>query len=141
MSSEQEKNVINTVSVRGGYVDRAGRNISWASIFAGLVSFFALEILFIFLLSGLGLSKLDLRSLSSAANSGNTLLIVSVGALLVSFFIAGLVSGTCSTRNSVVHGFLTWALSTIVAMAGVADRKQGRSKYGAKRPKAAKVKS
>lgn len=89
-------------NARGGRV----QNVSWGSIFAGVVTFLAIVFLFSLLTAAFGLD-----------GSGTGAAIVSIIGVLLAFFAAGGVAGSMAVRGGLVHGFLTWAtaiLATVV---------------------------
>lgn len=76
--------------------DGAGRNISWSSIFAGVVSFLSLLILFSLIGSAIGLGVTDVTSNNPFDGVGTGLIIWAILSLLISLFVAGFVSGVTS---------------------------------------------
>jgi len=84
--------------------DRSGdvKNISWGAVFAGVVTFLAIVILFSLLSTAFGLG-----------GSGVGAAIMGVIALLAGFFGGGWVAGAMGVRAGLVHGFLTWATSVL----------------------------
>ncbi|AHA29733.1 hypothetical protein [Exiguobacterium sp. MH3] len=97
--------------------DGAGRNISWSSIFAGVVSFLSLLILFSLIGSAIGLGVTDVTSNNPFDGVGTGLIIWAILSLLISLFVAGFVSGVTSALAGLVHGFLTWSTSVILLFA------------------------
>lgn len=87
--------------------DRGARfsNVSWGAIFAGVVTFLALTVLFAAVTAGLGL-----------AEEGTAAGIWSIVAVLLALGIAGFVAGALAVRGGFVHGFLTWATSMVAAV-------------------------
>lgn len=86
-------------NARGGRI----QNVSWGSIFAGVVTFLAVVFLFSLLTAAFGLD-----------GSGTGAAVVSIIGVLLAFFVAGGVAGSMAVRGGLVHGFLTWA-SAILA--------------------------
>lgn len=86
---------------------REGRvqNISWGAIFAGVVTFLAIALLFSLLTAAFGLD-----------GSGTGAAVVSIIGLLLAFFAAGGVAGAMSVRGGLVHGFLAWATSVLATI-------------------------
>ena len=82
-----------------------GRNVSWGAIFAGVVTFIAIVLLFGLLTAAAGLS-----------GSGTGAAVVSVIGLLLGFFGAGGVAGAMAVRGGLLHGFLTWATSILATV-------------------------
>ena len=87
--------------------NRSGRvqNVSWGSIFAGVVTFLAIVLLFSLLSAATGL-----------AGSGVGTAIVGIVGLLLAFFSGGAVAGILSVRSGLIHGFLTWAASLLATV-------------------------
>lgn len=88
-------------NARGGRV----QNVSWGSIFAGVVTFLAVVFLFSLLTAAFGLD-----------GSGTGAAIVSIIGVLLGFFAAGGVAGSMAVRGGLIHGFLTWAASILAAV-------------------------
>ncbi|MCR2824644.1 hypothetical protein [Microbacterium sp. zg.Y909] len=88
--------------------ERGGRtaNVSWGSIIAGVVTFLAVTILLSLVTAGIGLG-----------GSGIGATIWSVSALVIALAAAGFVAGALAVRSGLLHGFLTWATSLVVALA------------------------
>jgi surface antigen len=88
--------------------ERRGRpaNVSWGSIIAGVVTFLAVTVLLSLVTAGIGLG-------GSGVGAG----IWSVIALALALAAAGFVAGALAVRSGLLHGFLTWATSLVVALA------------------------
>ncbi|MDX2378051.1 DUF4199 domain-containing protein [Microbacterium sp. LRZ72] len=87
--------------------DHHGRsNISWGAIIAGVMTFLAVTVLLSLVTAGIGL-----------AGSGIGAAIWSIVTLLLALLAAGFVAGALSVRSGLLHGFLTWATSLVVALA------------------------
>lgn len=86
---------------------REGRvhNVSWGAIFAGVVTFLAIVLVFSLLTAAAGLD-----------GSGTGAAVVSIIGLLLAFFAAGGVAGAMAVRGGLVHGFLTWATSILATV-------------------------
>ncbi|MGO4929258.1 hypothetical protein ACTQ5J_11765 [Fundicoccus sp. Sow4_F4] len=91
----------------------AGLNISWASIFAGLVTFIATSLMFSLVGASIGFGAPDLTAANPLEGVGMGLVIWIIFALVVSLGLAGYVAGLTASRAGFVHGFLTWAVSLI----------------------------
>jgi hypothetical protein len=87
---------------------REGRvhNMSWGAIFAGVVTFLAIVLLFSLLTAATGLN-----------GSGTGAAVVSVIGILLGFFGGGAVAGAMAVRGGLLHGFLTWATSILATVA------------------------
>ena len=94
--------------------DEAGKNMSWGSIVAGVVTFFALLLTFSLIGSAIGLGVTDVTSDNPFDGVGTGLIIWGVLTLILSLFAAGFVAGVTSGRTGLIHGFLTWATSVIL---------------------------
>ncbi len=94
----------------------AGYNLSWGSIFAGVVTFIALFMTFSLIGSAIGFGMVEPTSNNPLDGVGTGLMIWTVATLILSLFGAGFVSGVAARRVGLVHGFLTWATSMIVTI-------------------------
>lgn len=94
----------------------AGYNLSWGSIFAGVVTFIALFMTFSLIASAIGFGMVEPTSNNPLDGVGTGLMIWTVVTLILSLFGAGFVSGVAARRVGLVHGFLTWATSMIVTI-------------------------
>ena len=83
-------------------------NISWGSVIAGVMTFLAVTILLSLVTAGIGLGD------SSAGLAAG---IWSVLALAIALLAGGYVAGALALRSGLLHGFLTWATSLVVALA------------------------
>lgn len=93
---------------------RIGENISWASIFAGAVTFVAMMFLLSFIGAAIGLGTLDFHSSNPVEGLFTGVGIWTAVQLLISLFAAGFVSGLAARRVGLLHGFLSWALSLVM---------------------------
>lgn len=78
-------------------------NASWGAIFAGVVTFLALLLVFGLVSAGLGLAE----------SGGMAVGIWSAVALLIALAAAGFVSGALAVRAGLLHGLVTWATSLV----------------------------
>ena len=106
---------------RGRYLndialEKAGVNLSWRSIFAGLITFLALSILFSFISATIGLGVTDLTSPNPLDNVGIGLIIWTIISFIVSLGVGGYVAGLTANRAGAIHGFLTWALGLLAIL-------------------------
>jgi surface antigen len=81
-------------------------NVSWGAIIAGVVTFLAVTVLLSLVTAGIGLG-------GSGIGAG----IWSVVALALALAAGGFVAGALAVRSGMLHGFLTWATSLVVALA------------------------
>lgn len=96
----------------------AGYNISWGSVFAGVVTFIALLLTLSTIGTAIGFGTVDFTSDNPFSGVGVGVTVWSIIMLLLSFAGAGFVSGVASRRIGVLHGFLTWATSLVVIVIG-----------------------
>ncbi|WP_232548950.1 hypothetical protein [Propioniciclava soli] len=88
--------------------DRSRRtpNISWGSIFAGVVTFLGLTVVLNIASAAMGLDGV----------SGVATGIWSLIALALALAVAGYVAGALAVRGGLLHGFLTWATSILAVL-------------------------
>lgn len=88
--------------------ERLGRpaNVSWGSVIAGVMTFLAITVLLSLVTAGIGIE-----------GSGFWAGIWTIVALAIALIAAGYVAGALAVRSGLLHGFLTWATSLIVALA------------------------
>ncbi len=92
---------------------RAGFNLSWRAIFAGVVTFLSLMLLFMLIGNAIGFGVSDLTASNPLSGVGTGLIIWIIVSLVLSLGLAGLVAGLTANRAGFIHGFLTWAVSVI----------------------------
>ena len=92
----------------------AGYNLSWGSIFAGVVTFIALFMTLSLIGSAIGFGMVEPTSNDPLDGVGTGLIIWTIVTFVLALFGAGFVSGVSARRIGLVHGFLTWATSMIV---------------------------
>lgn len=95
--------------------EEAGANISWGSIFAGVVTFMAVFITLSFISSALGFGILEPTSNDPLDGVGTGVLVWTVISLIISFLCAGFISGVAAQRVGMLHGIVTWAASILIA--------------------------
>lgn len=98
---------------------KAGFNISWGAIIAGIVTFLALLITFSLIGSAIGFGTVSPTSNDPLDNVGTGVLIWTVIAFVLSLFGGGFVAGMTSRRMGVIHGFLTWASGVLALVLAV----------------------
>lgn len=89
--------------------------VSWGSIFGGVMTVLAISILLSILSTSIGLFMLDPLSDHPASGIGTTVGIGSAVALIVSMSIGGFIAGKLAGLDGMIHGFLVWATTLIVA--------------------------
>ncbi|MBB4077202.1 hypothetical protein GGR08_001523 [Bartonella fuyuanensis] len=88
--------------------------ISWSAIFAGLVTALSTSICLSFLIAALGLSQMDFTFSSSFEGSFLSMGIGSLIIFLISLASGSFVAGRFAETSGALHGFLTWALITLL---------------------------
>jgi len=115
----REENRIELGRNRPGF-GLAGR-ISWSAIFAGAAVTLAVSLLLALLGAGLGASSLNpLQQSNPLEGLGKVAIFWLVISGIVAFFAGGWTAGygsgwITSRRESLVHGFVTWAVTSLVA--------------------------
>ncbi|EOT47622.1 hypothetical protein OMY_00996 [Enterococcus sulfureus ATCC 49903] len=94
--------------------NEAGINISWGSVVAGVISFFAIFMTFGLIGSAIGFGAVDPTAKDPFDGVGTGLLIWTIVTLVVSLGLAGFISGVAARKVGWMHGFLTWATSMMV---------------------------
>lgn len=89
--------------------------VSWGSVFGGVMTVLAISILLSILSTSIGLFMLDPLSDYPASGIGTTVGIGSAVALIVSMSIGGFIAGKLAGLDGMIHGFLVWATTLIVA--------------------------
>ncbi len=89
--------------------------VSWGSIFGGMVATLAISALLSLLGAGLGLSSIDIANTDVADGIGTGTLVYTAVSVLLSFAAGGYIAGRLTSIEGAVHGFLTWAISVLVA--------------------------
>lgn len=92
-------------TIVGGERSENVRNVSWGAIFAGVVTFLAIVLLFALATAAFGLD---------GSSTGAT--IMTILGLVLGLFIGGAVAGSLAVRAGFVHGFLTWAGSVVATV-------------------------
>lgn len=98
---------------QGAEADKAGANISWRAVFAGVVTFLALNLLSLLIGSAIGFGVPDLTAANPLEGLGTGLLWWTILSLVISMGIGGFVTGLMANRLGFAHGFLAWASSII----------------------------
>ncbi|UQZ88371.1 hypothetical protein C4J81_03765 [Deltaproteobacteria bacterium Smac51] len=90
--------------------------VSWSSIFAGAVTAIAIWIVMSIIGLALGFKIVDPKSNEPAHGLGKTMGGWHVLSIIVSLAGGGFMSGLLASQRGVAHGFLVWAIVTIVLM-------------------------
>ena len=96
------------------FTSEAGFNLSWGSVIAGVITFFAVFLLFSIITAAIGLGTFSPTSDNPMAGVGTGTLIWTIIAMILSLLAGGFVAGLAARRTGLLHGFLTWALSLII---------------------------
>ncbi len=78
------------------------RNVSWGAIFAGIVTFLALVLLFSLAVTAFGLD-----------GSSTGAIVLTIIGIVLGLFLGGAVAGALAVRGGFLHGFVTWAGSVV----------------------------
>lgn len=92
------------------------RVASWGAIIAGAVTVLAVSILLSMLTTSLGLGMVDAQARNPLEGIGAAVGFSSAVAVLISLAAGGFVAGRLAGRAGFTHGFLTWAVSMLVAI-------------------------
>lgn len=104
------------VGLRQYLVTEAGFNISWSSVIAGVVTFFACLTLLSLIGSAIGFGVVDPTSSDPFSGVGTGVIVWTVIEMILAFAAGGFVAGVASRRVGVLHGFLTWATSVVLIL-------------------------
>lgn len=101
---------------RARYNDDYSRDnsISWGSIIAGAISFAAVFTVLSLLVGALGLGIFSPNNENPLQSMGIGVGIATIIILIISFAISGFISGAFSKGQSLLHGFMSWALSIML---------------------------
>ncbi len=92
------------------------RRISWGSIIGGVVTVLSISFLLSLIGTSMGLFMYDPLDNQPFSGIGTSIGIWTVISLLISLAAGGFVAGKLANRDGIIHGFLTWAVSLIVAV-------------------------
>jgi hypothetical protein len=104
------------------YLPAAVRRISWAAIFAGIIIVLVIQLTLSLFGIGIGASTIDpLQGETPTASSfsiGAAIwwVVVSIIALFAGGWVAGRLAGMPQETDGLLHGFITWGASTLVAV-------------------------
>lgn len=90
--------------------------VSWGSLFSGVLTALSISLLLALLGSALGFSMIAPWAQRPVGGVGTTMTIWTAAALLISLLAGGFVAGRLAMMAGVTHGFLTWALSLLLAV-------------------------
>lgn len=100
----------------GDEPEKAGFNISWGAIIAGVVTFIAMLLTFSLVGTAIGFGTVSPASNDPLDGVGTGLLIWTIVAFVLALAAAGFIAGVTSRRMGFIHGFLTWATSVIALL-------------------------
>lgn len=94
------------------------RGVSWSSIFAGVVAAIAVELLLNLLGIGVGAATINPQQGETghglAIGAAIWFVISSIISLFIGGWIVGRLAGTSNKKDGALHGFVTWALASLV---------------------------
>lgn len=90
--------------------------VSWGSVFGGVMTVLAISVLLSILNSSIGLFMFDPLSEHPASGIGAVVGIGSAIILVAGMAAGGFVAGKLSGTDGIIHGFLVWATTLIVAV-------------------------
>lgn len=90
--------------------------VSWGSVIGGVVTVLAISILLSILSTSIGLYMFDPLSEHPTDGIGTSVGIWTAVALIVSMIAGGFVAGKLAGTDGMIHGFLVWATTLIVAI-------------------------
>ena len=93
---------------------QAGKNLSWASIFAGAVTAAAVFTVLSLLTAALGFGLFSAQSANPLSGVGIGTGIWTIITLLISFCAGGFVAGYSARSTGLLHGAITWALTILL---------------------------
>lgn len=93
---------------------QAGKNLSWASIFAGAVTAAAVFTVLSLLTAALGFGLFSAQSTNPFDGVGTGTGIWTVITLLISFCAGGFVAGYSARSTGLLHGAITWAVTILL---------------------------
>ncbi|MBT0726580.1 CAP-Gly protein [Rosenbergiella australiborealis] len=91
------------------------KRISWGSIIAGVITVLAVSLLLTTLGASLGFSLLSPTSDDIVNGADKAVMIWTVIALVISLAAGGFVAGRLAGTDGLIHGFLIWGTSLLVA--------------------------
>lgn len=90
--------------------------VSWGSVFGGVMTVLAISVLLSILSSSIGLFMFDPLSDHPVSGIGTVVGIGSAVILVVGMAAGGFVAGKLAGADGIIHGFLVWATTLIVAV-------------------------
>lgn len=93
----------------------SGEKISWGSVIGGVITVLAVSLLLSTLGTSLGFSIVDPTSDDPINGAGTTVVIWSAVSIIISLAAGAFIAGRLAANDGLIHGFLVWATSLIVA--------------------------
>lgn len=91
-------------------------SVSWGSVIGGIVTVLAVSILLSILSTSIGLYMVKPQSKHPTSGVGTTVGIWTAIAMIISMIAGGLVAGKLAGVDGLIHGFLVWASTLIIAI-------------------------
>ena len=104
-----------TIMKKLSFAELKGR-VSWGSVFGGVMTVLAISVLLSILNSSIGLFMFDPLSGHPASGIGTAVGIGSAVILITGMAAGGFVAGKLAGMDGMIHGFLVWATTLIVAV-------------------------
>ncbi|WNM64109.1 TIGR04086 family membrane protein [Candidatus Nitrospira neomarina] len=104
------------------YLGAAVKRISWAAIFAGIITVLVVQLSLSLFGIGIGASTIDPLSGETPAAGSFSIgaaiwwVVVSIIALFAGGWVAGRLAGMPNQTDGLLHGFITWGAATLVAV-------------------------
>lgn len=93
----------------------ADKKISWGSVIGGVITALAVSLLLSTLGTSLGFSIVDPTSDDPVNGAGTTVVVWSAISIIISLATGAFIAGRLAANDGLIHGFLVWATSLIVA--------------------------
>lgn len=101
-------------------IDRRQPQLRWSAVFAGATVAIALWVLLQMIGMGAGMAAIDLDDAGSLRSVSVGTTVWTLFAPLLALFVGGLIAGRLATtwdvRSGATHGFVTWAIASIVGL-------------------------
>lgn len=92
------------------------KRVSWGSVFGGVMTVLAISVLLSILSTSIGLYMFDPLSEHPTSGIGTTVGIWTAVSLIISMIAGGFVAGKLAGTDGMIHGFLVWATTLIMAV-------------------------
>ncbi|MCP1065715.1 hypothetical protein M5G07_10420 [Serratia symbiotica] len=91
------------------------REISWGSVIGGVMTVLTVSLLLSTLGTSLGLSIVDPTSDDPVNGAGTTVVVRSAVSIIIILAARAFIAGRLAANEGLIHGFLVWASSLVVA--------------------------